>query len=241
MCGRFALTIDPADLQDAFPEFTFPGQFAPRFNIAPTQPVLVIPNDGAGRADFFVWGLIPSWAKDPSIGARLINARAETLAEKPSFRAAFRYHRCLILADGFYEWQTPTTNASQVGSKVKIPHYIRLKSGRPFAFAGLWEDWRQRMPGQRMPGQRMPDGSQVKSATIITTQPNELMARLHNRMPVILPPETYARWLEPAPRQPADLQGLLAPYPAEAMSAYPVSTLVNSPANDRPECLAPAG
>jgi putative SOS response-associated peptidase YedK len=222
MCGRFALTVDPAVLQDAFPEFTFPGQFAARFNIAPTQPVLVIPNDRAGRADFFVWGLIPSWAKDPSIGARMINARAETLAEKPSFRAAFRYRRCLILADGFYEWQ------ALVGSKVKFPHYIRLKSGRPFAFAGLWEDW------------HAPDGSQVKSTTIITTQPNELIARLHNRMPVILPPDTYARWLEPSPRQPADLQGLLAPFPAEAMSAHPVSTLVNSPANDLPECIAPA-
>ncbi|MBU4225558.1 MAG: SOS response-associated peptidase [Chloroflexi bacterium] len=223
MCGRFALTVDPTDLQEAFPEFTFPGQFAARYNIAPTQPVLVIPNDGAGRADFFVWGLIPSWAKDPSIGARMINARAETLAEKPAFRAAFRYRRCLILADGFYEWQ------AQVGSKAKIPHYIRLKSGRPFAFAGLWEDW------------HAPDGSQVKSATIITTQPNDLMTRLHNRMPVILPPDACARWLEPAPRQPADLQGLLTPYPSEEMSAYPVSTLVNSPANDRPECIAPAG
>jgi len=223
VCGRFTLTVDPADLQDAFPEFTFPGQFAARFNIAPTQPVLVIPNDSAGRADFFVWGLIPSWAKDPSIGAHMINARAETLAEKPSFRSAYRYRRCLILADGFYEWQ------AQVGSKVKIPHYIRLKSGRPFAFAGLWGDW------------HAPDGSQIKSATIITTQPNELIARLHNRMPVILPPDTYARWLDPAPRQPANLQGLLAPYPAEAMSAHPVSTLVNSPANDLPECIAPAG
>ena len=123
MCGRFALTVDPADLQDAFPEFTFPGQFAPRYNIAPTQPVLVIPNDGAGRADFFVWGLIPSWAKDPSIGARLINARAETLAEKPSFRAAYRYRRCLILADGFYEWQTPTTNAGWLANQIRHDHH----------------------------------------------------------------------------------------------------------------------
>ncbi|MDP2974636.1 MAG: SOS response-associated peptidase, partial [Anaerolineales bacterium] len=124
MCGRFTLTVDPADLpkasrQDAFPGFTFPEQFAPRFNVAPTQPVLVIPNDGTGKADFFVWGLIPSWAKDLSIGARMINARAETLAEKPSFRAAYRYRRCLILSDGFFEWQT------QVGSKVKVPHFIR--------------------------------------------------------------------------------------------------------------------
>ncbi len=222
MCGRFTLTVDPADLQDAFPEFTFPGQFAARFNIAPTQPVLVIPNDGTGKADFFVWGLIPSWAKDPTIGARMINARAETLAEKPAFRAAFRYRRCLVLADGFYEWQ------AQVGSKVKIPHYIRLKSGRPFAFAGLWEDW------------HAPDGSQVKSATIITTQPNELIARLHNRMPVILPPNVHSQWLDLAPQSPDRLQSLLVPYPAAEMEAYPVSTLVNSPGNDRAECVLPA-
>jgi putative SOS response-associated peptidase YedK len=222
MCGRFTLTVDPADLAEAFPEFTFPGQLAPRYNIAPTQPVLALANDGTGKADFFVWGLIPSWAKDPAIGARLINARAETLSEKPSFRAAFKYRRCLIFANGFYEWQ------ARPGSKVKVPHFIHLKSGNPFAFAGLWEQW------------HASDGSQIKSATIITTAPNELMTPIHNRMPVILPQVSYARWLEPSSRQPADLQALLASYPAEAMAAYPVSTLVNSPANDHPECLVPA-
>jgi putative SOS response-associated peptidase YedK len=220
MCGRFTLTVDPADLQEDFPEFTFPAQVPARYNIAPTQPVLVLPNDGTNRADFFVWGLIPSWAKDPVIGSRLINARAETLAEKPSFRSAFKYHRCLIFADGFFEWQT------QAGSKV--PHLIRMKSGKPFAFAGLWEHWQS------------PDGSEIKSATIITTSPNDLMAPIHDRMPVILPHEAYTQWLDPTPLFPVDLNSLLVPYPAAEMVAYPISTLVNSPANDRPEVLAPA-
>ena len=221
MCGRFTLTVDPADLQDAFPQFTFPEKYAPRYNISPTQPILAIPNDGKSNADFFVWGLIPSWTKDPSIGSKLINARSETLAEKPSFRGGFKYHRCLILADGFYEWKT------QPGTKTKVPHFIRLKSGKPFAFAGLWDTWQS------------PDGGAVKSATIITTSPNRLMAPIHNRMPVILPPDAYAQWLDSAARPAESLQHLLAPYPTEEMTAHPVSTLVNSPANDREECIVP--
>lgn len=221
MCGRFTLTVDPADLQDAFPQFTFPEKYAPRYNISPTQPILAIPNDGKSNADFFVWGLIPSWAKDPSIGSKLINARSETLAEKPSFRGGFKYHRCLILADGFYEWKT------QPGTKIKVPHFIRLKSGKPFAFAGLWDTWQS------------PDGGAVKSATIITTSPNRLMAPIHNRMPVILPPDAYAQWLDPAARPAESLQNLLSPYSTEEMTAHPVSTLVNSPANDRAECVVP--
>ena len=222
MCGRFTLTVEPADLQEAFPEFTFPAQFGKRYNIAPTQPVLILPNDASNRANFFVWGLIPSWAKDPTIGSRLINARAETLAEKPAFRSAYKYHRCLIFANGFFEWQL------QPGTKSKLPHFIRLKSGQPFAFAGLWEHWQS------------PDGSEINSATIITTSPNELMAPIHDRMPVILPHDAYARWLDPTPLFPVDLNSLLVPYPASEMIAYPVSTLVNSPANDRPEVLLPA-
>jgi putative SOS response-associated peptidase YedK len=221
MCGRFALTVDPTDLEEAFPDFSFPPQYAPRYNVAPTQPILAVPNDGSGKANFFVWGLIPSWAKDPSIGSRMINARAETLAEKPAFRSAYKYHRCLIFADGFFEWQ------AQPGSKTKLPHFIRLQSGKPFAFAGLWEHWQS------------PEGSEVRSATIITTEPNRLMASIHNRMPVILPPDAYAQWLDPAPRQAADLQTLLVPYPAESMRAYPISTLVNKPENDRPEVVLP--
>ncbi len=222
MCGRFALTVDPADLQDAFPEFAFPAQGAPRFNIAPSQPILALPNDGANKADFFVWGLIPSWAKDPTIGSHLINARAETLAEKPAFRSAYKYHRCLIFADGFFEWQ------AQPGMKSKVPHFIRLKSGAPFAFAGLWEHWQHA------------DGSEVRSATIITAEPNELMATIHNRMPVILPRHAYAQWIDPTPLFPIALKSLLVPYPAGEMDAYPVSTLVNSPGNDRAECVLPA-
>jgi putative SOS response-associated peptidase YedK len=221
MCGRFALTVDPADLQDAFPEFTFPAQGAPRYNIAPSQPIMALPNDGTNKVDFFVWGLIPSWAKDPTIGSHLINARAETLAEKPAFRSAYKYHRCLIFADGFFEWQ------ARPGMKSKVPHFIRLKSGAPFAFAGLWEHWQPA------------DGSEVRSATIITTEPNELMATIHNRMPVILPRHAYTQWIDPTPLFPIDLKSLLVPYPAGEMDAYPVSTLVNSPGNDRAECVLP--
>jgi putative SOS response-associated peptidase YedK len=222
MCGRFALTVDPADLQDAFPEFSFPAQGAPRYNIAPSQPILALPNDGTNQADFFVWGLIPSWDKDPSIGNRMINARAETLAEKPAFRSAYKYHRCLIFADGFFEWQV------RPGLKSKVPHFIRLKSGAPFAFAGLWEHWQSA------------DGSEVRSAAIITTEPNELMASIHNRMPVILRPDTYSQWLDSASQSPVRFQNLLVPYPAGEMDAYPVSMLVNSPGNDRVECVLPA-
>ncbi len=221
MCGRFTLTVDPAELKEAFTEFTFPSQFAPRFNIAPTQPILAIPNDAKNQADFFIWGLIPSWAKDPTIGQRLINARAETLGEKPSFRGGFKYKRCLILADGFYEWQ------AQPGVKTKVPHFIFLQDRHPFAFAGIWDEWHS------------PDGGLIRSATIITTEPNELMSRLHNRMPVILDAADYAEWLDPAPRAPESLAHLLRPFPADRMSAHPVSTLVNTPANDRPELVVP--
>ena len=221
MCGRFTLSVNPADLQDAFPEFSFPTQITPRYNIAPTQPVLVVPNDGSNKADYFTWGLIPSWAKDPSIGSRLINARAETLAEKPSFRSAYKYHRCLIFANGFFEWQ------AKPGSQAKLPHLIRLKSSKPFAFAGLWEHWQS------------PEGSEIKSATIITTSANELMATLHERMPLILPRETYSKWLDPTPLFPVELNRLLVPYPTAEMEAFPISTLVNSPANDKPEVVAP--
>lgn len=221
MCGRFTLAVDPADLRAAFEGYTFPAQFAPRYNIAPSQPILAIPNDGRNAADFFIWGLIPSWAKDPSLGNRLINARGETLAEKPSFRGPFKYKRCLIPADGFYEWK------SQPGTKIKIPHFIFLKSRQPFAFAGLWSEWHS------------PDGGSIRSAAIVTVEPNELMAAIHNRMPAILPPSAYTQWLEPAPQTPDRLLPLLQSYPAREMDARPVSTLVNSPANDRAELIAP--
>jgi putative SOS response-associated peptidase YedK len=222
MCGRFTLTINPAEAQETFSSFSFPQQFAPRFNIAPTQPVLVIPNDDQNTADFFIWGLIPMWAKDPGIGSRMINARAETLEEKPAFRSSLKYKRCLILADGFYEWK------GAEGKKVKTPFFIHMKDRKPFAFAGLWDSWNS------------PDGSLVKSCTIITTEPNELTGIIHNRMPVILHPRDYAKWLNPSPQTPDQLKPLLKPFAADLMDAYPVSTLVNTPANDRPELVVPA-
>jgi len=221
MCGRFTLTVDPGKLQEAIPGLIVPQDIPPRYNIAPSQPVAVLPNDGQNRLDFFVWGLIPSWAKDPSIGNRMINARAETLAEKPAFRAAFRRRRCLVFADGFYEWQ------QEPGSKAKTPMYVKLKSGDPFAFAGLWEIW------------QAGDGSEVRSCTIITTSPNRLMEDIHNRMPVILPKQVYAQWLAPGEVDPKLLNPLLEPYPEGEMKAYPVSRMVNSPKNDVAECILP--
>lgn len=222
MCGRFTLTVDPAEFQDKFGNFTFPKPFAPRFNIAPTQPVLAVPNNDKFKADFFVWGLIPMWAKDPSIGNRLINARGETVAEKPSFRGSLKYKRCLIFADGFYEWK------AQPGKKTKTPFYIHMKDRKPFAFAGLWDTWNSS------------DGSLIRSCTLITTEPNELMAMIHDRMPVILHPRDYAKWLEPSAQTPEQVLPLIKPYPAEEMDAYPVSALVNKASNDIPELIVPA-
>jgi putative SOS response-associated peptidase YedK len=181
----------------------------------------VIPNDGLNRLDFFNWGLIPFWAKDPKIGNRLINARSETIAEKPSFRGSFKYKRCLILADGFYEWQ------KQPGTKTKIPMYIHMKDRSPFAFAGLWDNWQSK------------DGSEIKSCTIITTQPNEFLEQIHNRMPVILPQDAYADWIKEGENDPELLKSLLQPFPSEMMAAFPVSTKVNSPQNDIPEVVIP--
>ena len=222
MCGRFSLTADPNQLRQEFAWLNIPVDTAPRYNVAPSQPVAVVPNDGLNRLDHYVWGLIPSWSKDPSIGNRMINARSETVAEKPSFRSAFRRRRCLIPADGFYEWQ------KNPGEKRKTPMYIRLKSGKPFFFAGLWESWDS------------PDGSNILSCTILTTTPNEMMEPIHNRMPVILPPEAYQPWLATGEQRPADLQGFLKPFPSELMTAYPVSTLVNNPANELAACITPA-
>jgi putative SOS response-associated peptidase YedK len=221
MCGRFTLTIDPADLQETFGNFIFPPQFAPRYNIAPSQPVLAIPNDDKNKADFFLWGLIPAWSKDPAIANKLINARAETLAEKPSFRGSFKYKRCLIPADGFYEWKI------EAGQKTKTPYFIHMKDNQPFAFAGLWDEWHS------------PDGNTLRTCTIITTTPNELMSILHNRMPVILDRQDFDDWLNPIPQPPENLTRLLQPFPPDRMSAHPVSTLVNAPANDRPELIVP--
>jgi putative SOS response-associated peptidase YedK len=229
MCGRYSLTkLENLLRQFAFLRF-YPGPVPapgppdrPRYNIAPTQPVLVIANNHPDRLEHFRWGLIPSWAKDPSIGSRLINARAETLAEKPAFRTAFRRRRCLLPADGFYEWRVGP-------GKTKTPTYIRLKGGELFAFAGLWDVWHG------------PDGSEVPSCTLITGEPNELVKPIHDRMPVILPKAHYEQWLDPNEQEPAALRDLLVPYPASEMEAYPVSSAVNNPKNDWEEMNNPAG
>jgi putative SOS response-associated peptidase YedK len=219
MCGRFTLTANTKKLAEAFAGFEIPADMTPRYNIAPSQPVAVIANNGQNKVEFFQWGLIPSWAKDPKIGNRMINARSETLAEKPSFRNAYKRRRCLVLSDGFYEWKK--------SNGAKTPMFIHLASGEPFAFAGLWESWHS------------PDDSTILSCTIITTEPNELLAEIHNRMPVILPPAVYENWLDPAEQSPNQLNDLLRPFPAAEMAAHPVSTLVNNPKNDLPECVVP--
>ncbi|MDE0425688.1 SOS response-associated peptidase [Candidatus Poribacteria bacterium] len=222
MCGRFTLASDAETLQQTFFDFEVPTNLSPRYNISPTQDVAGVSNTPEKQVEFFHWGLIPSWAKDPKIGNRMINARSETLAEKPSFRNAYKRRRCLVLADGYYEWQKIP------GDRVKQPVYIRLKSQKPFAVAGLWEVWQTRDMDEPL-----------KSCTIITCPPNAMLADIHHRMPVILPQDAYAQWLSPD-EQPADaLQSLLIPYPGEEMEAYPVSRFVNRPTNDSPECIAP--
>ncbi len=226
MCGRFTLGVDLSDLMAAFPGVEFPETVAARYNIAPTQPVLGIPNTRARKAGYFQWGLVPSWAKDPAMGNRMINARAETAAEKPAFRAAYRRRRCLVLADGFYEWR------EEPGSKTKTPYYIHMADGRPFAFAGLWELW-------RLDDARRPDDAGLLTCTLLTCTPNALIAPIHNRMPVILPPAAYDRWLDPTEQAPGALDDLLVAYPDDAFEIYPVSRQVNQPKHDTPECIEP--
>jgi len=219
MCGRFTLTADLDRLAQHFAFRTTNLVYTPRYNIAPSQPVLTLINEGEPRVELLRWGLIPSWAKDPAIGDRMINARAETVAEKPSFRRALQKRRCLVFADGFYEWRKE--------GKKKVPLFITLKSRAPFAFAGLWETWRS------------PDDKTIRSCTIITTTPNTLMESIHNRMPVILPREAEQRWLDRTIEDPQTLLPLLTSYPDQAMQAYVVSSLVNSPRNDTPACVKP--
>jgi putative SOS response-associated peptidase YedK len=221
MCGRFTLSVFPEVLTQIFEVEKVPD-FKPQYNIAPTQMVLVVLYNSEGHKreiQRLRWGLIPSWAKDQSMGARLINARAETAAEKPMFRRAFKRQRCLVVADGFYEWQR------QDGKKQ--PYYFRLSNGKPFGFAGLWEEWQS------------PAQEQIKSCTILTTQANELLQVVHDRMPVILQQENYDLWLDPQVHDVELLQPLLHPYPSEAMTSYPVTSLVNSPKNNSAECITP--
>ena len=217
MCGRYTLLNNLKLLADLFHvgDVSLP-LFDARYNIAPSQDVLAVRQPDGRELVELKWGLVPSWAKDPKIGYRMINARCETVAEKPSFRSAFKRRRCLIPSDGFYEWK-------KTGAKPKQPYFVHLKDDHPFAFAGLWEHWER-------------DGEVIESCTIITTDANELMKPLHDRMPVILPGHVYDEWLDPDNQATGDLPNLLKPYPAEEMAAHPVSTYVNSPKNQGPEC-----
>ncbi|MBN1287585.1 MAG: SOS response-associated peptidase [Anaerolineae bacterium] len=227
MCGRFTLYVDLDDILALMPGLVVDQAPAPRYNIAPAQMVATVPNvldaDGARRLAYMRWGLVPAWSKDHTIGSRLINARGETVHEKPSFRGSFKYKRCLIWADGFYEW------AAVPGAKSKQPVYIRMKSGEPFAFAGLWDTWHDRAG----------TGDSLTTCTIITTTPNAVVGPLHNRMPVILPPAAYDDWLQPGEYNSDRLRALLAPYPADKMEAYPVARAVNRPGADDPSLIAP--
>jgi putative SOS response-associated peptidase YedK len=218
MCGRFNLRANPRQLAEIFQLLREPD-LQPRYNIAPTQPVAVIRQvDTHRELSLIRWGLVPSWSKDPKSGPPLINARADTVATKPAFRAAFKRRRCLIPADGFYEWK-------KADGKNKQPFHIRMKPEHPFAFAGLWEHW----GGQ--------DSAAVDSCTIITTDANELLRPIHDRMPVILQTDDYDRWLNPKLEDVPTLEAMLQPFPAEEMTAYPISTLVNSPRNDSVACI----
>ena len=219
MCGRFSLT-DPEALMDRF-EIS-ETRIGPRYNIAPTQNVSVVRTDPhlqKNRLDLMHWGLVPSWAKDPSSGSRMINSRSETVDQKPSFRNAFRSQRCLIPADGFFEWKKLPRG--------KHPFYFRLQGGEVFAFAGLWERWQATA------------SLSLTSCCILTTTPNDMVAKIHDRMPVILPSEAYSTWLGPSTST-RGLRSLLLPYPSSRMVSFPVSRLVNSVSNDQPDCLEPS-
>jgi putative SOS response-associated peptidase YedK len=221
MCGRFALLAPGPTIAEQF-GVSIAHDIAPRFNIAPTQPVAAVRLDQRGEREFtyFQWGLIPSWAKDPKIGSRMINARSETAPEKPSFRAAFKRRRCLLPASGFYEWQRLNGD--------KQPTYIRPAGDGLFGLAGLWEMWHDT------------EGSLIETCTILTTGPNELMEPIHNRMPVIIDPADYSMWLDPG-EDPLVALHLMRPYPSEEMQAYTVSTSVNNPRNESAINIEPIG
>jgi putative SOS response-associated peptidase YedK len=228
MCGRYTLTAPGDVLAELFGLDEEPEAEA-RYNVAPTQEVAAVRADEDGGGRRFVrlkWGLVPPWADDAAIGNRMINARAESAAEKPAFRASFKRKRCLVLADGFYEWQ-------KVEAGRKQPWYFRLGSGGPFAFAGLWSSWTKGGPG--------PARGPLESCTILTTEANPLVRKVHPRMPVILDPESYDLWLDPEVSDRERLESALGPLDPSRMLAYPVSTRVNSPANDDPSVIEPQG
>ena len=221
MCGRYTQTQAGPILLSRFRLEERVLDLNPRYNIAPGQEAPVVVREAAKTQTTMRWGLVPSWAKDPAIGNKMINARAETITEKPSFKRLIERRRCLVLADGFYEWRKE--------ERSKVPMRFVLKSREAFAFAGLWDRWRK------------PDGAELRTFTIVTTAANELMRPVHDRMPVILMRQVEEPWLDAASGNAAAILSALKPYPPELMEAYDVTTLVNSPKNDRPECVAEAG
>ncbi len=221
MCGRFSLNVDPTELHTLIPDLVIDEEVVERYNIAPTQSVVSVLNEPIRKLSYVQWGLIPHWAKDAKIGSKLINARAETVHEKPSFRSSFNSKRCLILADGFYEWK------NLPGRGEKIPVYFRMNNGKPFAFAGIWDSWDN---GSSVP---------LKTCCIITTTANDLVSTAHHRMPVILPPSKFDMWLQPDSVDVKELKNALSPYPADDMVAYPVSTKVNNVRNDKSDLVLP--
>ncbi len=220
MCGRFTLTLDPGEIQSILDLGPFVHIIKPRYNIAPSQPIPIVKDPENRTVELYRWGLVPFWADNPDIGYRMINARSETAHEKPSFRAAYKYRRCLVLADGFFEW-----SAKDEGSS-KIPYLFKLKNDHPFTFAGLYEHWES------------PEGGELHSCSILTCTPNSLVKDYHNRMPVILGENTRWDWLDPEAAQ-TKLTKLLVPYPSEDMKCFAVSKAVNSPKNDQPEVVKP--
>jgi putative SOS response-associated peptidase YedK len=195
-------------------------EYAPNYNIAPSQDILIVLHDGTRRLVKSRWGFIPSWSKDPATGYKMINARAESLAEKQSFKAAFEKQRCLVIADGFYEWKKE--------GAIKKPYYFRLKSGMPFGFAGLFNVWTS------------PEGERITTSTIITTDANELVRPIHDRMPAIVPVDQYTRWLDPSLHESKILSQVLKPYPSEEMECYSVTPKMNSVKYNDPENIKPA-
>ncbi len=229
MCGRFTLTVPAARLVELFGvDDRVAGEIGARWNIAPSQDVLavVLGPGGKRRLATMRWGLVPSWAKDPSIGNRLINARAETVAAKGAFRSAFARRRCLIPASGFYEWQAVAPGG--VAHPRRRPFHLHAADGTPLALGGLWEEWRGR------------DGD-LTTCTIVTTRPNAVVAAIHDRIPLVVPPAAWERWLAPEPLDAADQEALLGPAPDDLLVADPVSARVNSPRNDGPDLVEAVG
>ena len=220
MCGRYSLP-DPEDIPIRFKGTRVGYDLKPRYNAAPSEDLPVIVSDGSNHVELMRWGLVPFWAKDEKIGYKMINARAETLQEKPSFRKALSKQRCIVPAGGFFEWKKLDQD--------KIPYYIFLKNKKLFGFAGLYDIWHDNK------------GRELKSYTIITTEPNSLVGTIHNRMPAILEKQDEETWLNPGETETSHLAKLLRPYPSEEMESYPVSRKVNSPANDTKEVIERAG